>query len=71
MRSTRMRSQRWINCEEDEDEVDVEEDDEGIDEMVKDESDAFEEKHGDVRSNSEKEGDNYGRCRWFPEAVLY
>ena len=51
MRSMRMRSQRWINCEEDEDEVDVEEEDEGGDEMVKDESDALEEKHGDVRSN--------------------
>ena len=49
-----MRSQRWIKCGEDEDEVDVEDEDDDVDEMVKDERDALEENHGDVRSS----GDN-------------
>ena len=53
-----MRSQRWIKCGEDEDEVDAEDEVEDVDEMVKDERDALEEKHGDVRSKSEKGGDN-------------
>ena len=49
-----MRSRRWIKCGEDEDEVDVEDEDDDVDEMVKDERDALEGNHGDVRSS----GDN-------------
>ena len=58
-----MKSQRWIKCGEDEDEVDVEGEDADVDEMVKDERDAREEQHGEGFALK------YGRRRWFPDAA--
>ena len=49
-----MKSQRWIKCGDDEDEVDMEGEDADVDEMMKDERNALEEQHGEG-------GDNYIR----------
>ena len=49
-----MRSQWWIKRGEDEDEVDVEDENDDVDEMVKDEREALDENHGDMRSSGDK-----------------
>ena len=54
MRNMRMMSQWLIKCGEDADEVDVEDENDDVDEIVKDERDALDENHGAMKSSGDK-----------------